>query len=78
VKAFFSEEKKQKTLSPLSRARHERRDSVAKVFWSFFSKKDFFLFFIAAIVLTACGKVGAPTQAGPADQITYPKTYPTQ
>ncbi len=28
-------------------------------------------------MLAACGKVGAPTRPGPADQITYPKLYPT-
>ncbi len=52
-------------------------DSRQKVFWSFFSKKDWF-FLTCLLALAACGKVGAPTQAGPADQITYPKTYPTQ
>jgi len=30
-----------------------------------------------AITLAACGKVGAPVPPGPADQITYPKVYPT-
>ncbi len=28
--------------------------------------------------VAACGKVGPPSPAGPPDQITYPKTYPTQ
>ncbi len=34
---------------------------------------------VLALVLAcaACGKVGAPTQAGPVDQLTYPKAYPT-
>jgi hypothetical protein len=43
-KDFFSEEKKQKTFirwsGPLS---GESRDSGMKVFWFFFSKKNFFL-----------------------------------
>ena len=32
---------------------------------------------LLVLAFAACGKVGAPTQAGPADQITYPKSYPT-
>ncbi len=28
--------------------------------------------------LAACGKYGPNEQAGPADQITYPKIYPKQ
>ena len=32
---------------------------------------------LLALALAACGKVGAPSQPGPADQITYPKIYPT-
>jgi hypothetical protein len=28
------------------------------------------------LALSACGKVGAPSQPGPPDQITYPRTYP--
>ena len=31
----------------------------------------------AALVLSACGKKNAPSAIGPADQITYHKTYPT-
>ncbi len=31
----------------------------------------------ALLALAACGKKGAPTAPGPADQIIYPKTYPT-
>jgi predicted small lipoprotein YifL len=27
--------------------------------------------------LAACGKMGNPSPPGPADQITYPKFYPT-
>ncbi len=30
-----------------------------------------------AAILAACGKLGSPTAPGPADQITYPKIYPT-
>jgi predicted small lipoprotein YifL len=35
---------------------------------------------IAAVlcaVLAGCGKEGAPNPPGPADQVTYPKLYPT-
>ena len=32
---------------------------------------------VLLLALVACGKVGAPSQPGPADQITFPKTYPT-
>ncbi len=32
---------------------------------------------LLVLALSACGKVGAPSQPGPADQITYPKLYPT-
>ncbi len=35
------------------------------------------LLLLAAFALAACGKVGDPSPAGPPDQITYPKTYPT-
>ena len=30
------------------------------------------------LALTACGKRGSPTPPGPADQITYPRIYPTE
>jgi predicted small lipoprotein YifL len=30
-----------------------------------------------ALVLSACGKKGAPLPPGPEDQVTYPRTYPT-
>ncbi len=39
-KAFFSEEKKQKTFAPLSRFFPVSRRQGAKVFWFFFSKKN--------------------------------------
>lgn len=29
-------------------------------------------------LLAACGKKGPPDAPGPANQITYPKTYPTR
>jgi predicted small lipoprotein YifL len=35
------------------------------------------LLLLAMSVLTACGKKGPPDPPGPADKITYPKTYPT-
>jgi predicted small lipoprotein YifL len=31
----------------------------------------------AAMALAACGKVGPPQPAGPADQIKWPHGYPT-
>jgi predicted small lipoprotein YifL len=30
------------------------------------------------VALSGCGKKGAPSPPGPADQVIYPKTYPTQ
>jgi hypothetical protein len=32
---------------------------------------------LAALLLGACGKKGPPEPAGPPDQITWPRTYPT-
>ena len=32
---------------------------------------------LAVAVLGGCGKKGAPVPVGPADQITYPRVYPT-
>jgi predicted small lipoprotein YifL len=29
-------------------------------------------------LLAACGKRGPPSPPGPANQVTYPKTYPTE
>lgn len=31
-----------------------------------------------ALGLSACGKKGAPEAPGPAGQITYPRSYPTE
>jgi hypothetical protein len=42
-RTFFSEEKKQKTFMSLSRFYAATRAKDAKVFWFFFSKKNFFL-----------------------------------
>ena len=29
-----------------------------------------------ALALAACGKKGPPSPPGPAEQVTYPRTYP--
>jgi len=31
-----------------------------------------------ALVLAACGKKGPPMPPGPADQVTWPRIYPTK
>ncbi len=31
---------------------------------------------LALALLAGCGKRGSPAAPGPADQITYPRTYP--
>lgn len=36
------------------------------------------LLVVAAMVLGACGKKGPPDPPGPADQVTYPRIYPTR
>lgn len=33
---------------------------------------------LASVMLTACGKKGAPHAPGPASKITYPHTYPPE
>ncbi|HTR17331.1 MAG TPA: hypothetical protein VMI52_09890 [Acetobacteraceae bacterium] len=33
---------------------------------------------LALLALAACGKKGAPSAPGPADQITWPRAYPAQ
>jgi hypothetical protein len=42
-KAFFFEKKKQKTFMSLGSCWRKVRDSYPKVFWFFFSKKNYFL-----------------------------------
>lgn len=32
----------------------------------------------AGLLLSACGKKGPPEPQGPANQITYPRTYPSR
>lgn len=32
---------------------------------------------LAMTLLVGCGKKGPPSPPGPADQITWPRTYPT-
>ena len=34
--------------------------------------------FLGLLTLSACGKKGPPTPAGPADEISYPRTYPAK
>lgn len=33
---------------------------------------------LALTLLAACGKKGAPSQPGPANEIIYPRTYPSR
>ena len=33
---------------------------------------------LLGVALAGCGKKGPPEPPGPADQVTYPKTYPTK
>jgi predicted small lipoprotein YifL len=33
---------------------------------------------LAGLLLTGCGRKGAPSPPGPASAVTYPQTYPTQ
>ena len=33
---------------------------------------------VAALALAGCGKKGSPIPPGPQDQITFPRSYPTQ
>ncbi len=33
---------------------------------------------MAALALAACGKRGSPQPAGPPDQVTYPRVYPSR
>ncbi len=34
--------------------------------------------FLALTLLAACGRVGPPRPPGPADQVTYPRLYPSR
>ncbi len=64
----------EKLLCPGRAPGGESATARQKFFASFFQKSSFFLLLVLA--LSACGKVGAPSPPGPADQITYPKSYP--
>ncbi len=33
---------------------------------------------IGLLALSACGKKGSPTPAGPAQDVTYPRSYPAK
>ncbi len=33
---------------------------------------------LAGLLLTGCGRKGAPSPPGPASDVTYPQNYPTQ
>lgn len=33
---------------------------------------------IALVLLASCGKKGSPNPPGPANEITYPRTYPSR
>lgn len=33
---------------------------------------------IALVLLAACGKKGSPNAPGPANEITFPRTYPSR
>jgi len=33
---------------------------------------------LGVMLLSACGKKGAPTPPGPADEINYPRSYPSR
>ncbi len=36
------------------------------------------LLVLTALALAGCGKKGSPEPPGPADQITFPRSYPTR
>lgn len=36
------------------------------------------LLLFAVLALASCGKRGSPQAAGPADQITFPRSYPSR
>jgi predicted small lipoprotein YifL len=33
---------------------------------------------VVLVLLAACGKKGAPSPPGPADEVKYPRTYPSR
>jgi predicted small lipoprotein YifL len=35
------------------------------------------LLLLGVLAVAACGKKGPPVPAGPPDQVTWPRTYPT-
>lgn len=36
------------------------------------------LLLLALVLLTSCGKKGSPNPPGPANEITFPRTYPSR
>ena len=40
--------------------------------------RTFLLLALAGTLLAGCGKKGVPSPPGPADQVTYPRTYPAE
>ena len=36
------------------------------------------VFVLMSLAMAACGKKGPPSPAGPPDQITYPRSYPSR
>jgi predicted small lipoprotein YifL len=41
-------------------------------------RTGFLVLALVGLTLAGCGKKGPPLPPGPADQITYPKTYPVK
>jgi predicted small lipoprotein YifL len=35
-------------------------------------------FLIALVLLASCGKKGSPNPPGPANEVSYPRTYPSR
>ncbi len=60
-KAFFFEKKKQKTFDSAVASLSASRRQGAKVFWSFFSKKDCLLsFFVVSLLIAGCADDTSP------------------
>ncbi len=36
------------------------------------------LLLLALVLLASCGKKGSPNAPGPANELTYPRTYPSR